>query len=43
MLIIIALSNSSNNKNNHHTEHNDIKYHFVKKHTKLGQVLFEYC
>ena len=39
----MALSNSSNNKNHHYTEYIDIKHHFVKKHTKLEQVLFEYC
>ena len=32
----MALSNSLNNKNHHYTEQINIKYYFVKKHTKLG-------
>ena len=37
-----STSNSLNNKNHCHTKHIDVKHHFVKKCTKLGQVLFTY-
>ena len=34
--------NSLNSKNHYYTKNINIKYHFVKKNTKLGQVFFKY-
>jgi len=36
------IANTINDKNHCRTKYIDIKYHFVKEHTKLEQVKFEY-
>ena len=36
------ISNSTNNKNHWQTKYIDVKHHFVKQRTKLGQVIFNY-
>jgi len=37
-----SIANTVNDKNHCRTKHIDVKYHFVKEHTKSGQVKFEY-
>ena len=37
-----SIANTVNDKNHCGTKHIDVKYHFVKEHTKSGQVKFEY-
>jgi len=37
-----SISNSTNDKNHCRTKHIDIKFHFVKEHTKKGEIMFIY-
>jgi len=37
-----SITNTVNDKNHRRTKHIDVKYHFVKEHTKSEQVKFEY-
>jgi len=37
-----AISNSINHKNHQRTKHIDVHHHFVKEHTKSGEIVFQY-
>ena len=37
-----SISNSINNKNYRQTKHINVKFHFVKEHTKKGEIIFTY-
>jgi len=37
-----SISNSLNNKNHRHTKHIDVRHHFIKEHTKSGNIIFQY-
>ena len=37
-----SIINSTTDKHHHQTKHIDVKYHFVKEHTKKGEILFLY-
>ena len=37
-----SISNSINDKNHRRTKHIDVKFHFVKEHTKKGEIIFTY-
>jgi len=37
-----SISNSTNNKNHCQTKHIDVKFHFVKEHTKKREIMFTY-
>jgi len=37
-----SISNSLNDKNHQHMKHMDVRHHFIKEHTKLGNVIFQY-
>ena len=37
-----SISNSLNNKNHWRTKHIDVRHHFIKEHTKLGNITFQY-
>jgi len=37
-----SISNSLNDKNHHRTKHIDVRYYFIKEHTKKGNVIFHY-
>ena len=35
-----SIANSTTDKNHRHTKHIDIRHHFIKEHTKSGNVIF---
>jgi len=37
-----SISNSTNNKNYCRTKHINVKFYFVKEHTKKGEIMFTY-
>ena len=37
-----SIANSTTDKNYRHTKHIDIQHHFIKEHTKSGNVIFQY-
>jgi len=37
-----AISNSIKHKNHRRTKHIDMQHHFVKEHTKSGEIIFKY-
>ena len=40
--IIVDLANSTTDNNYWCTKHIDVQYHFIKEHTKLGNIIFQY-
>ena len=37
-----SIANSTTNKNHRYTKHIDIQHHFIKEHTKSGNIIFKY-